>query len=234
MASARQVNLARIRFVARHLADLRETVAFLGGSVVGLLITDSAAPELRPTLDVDVIADVTSRSDYYRLEESLRSLGFTQSAVSGHPVCRWAIGEVIVDVMPTDESILGFSNHWYAPAIANAVALEIDEDLVIRVVTAPFFLAAKIEAFQGRGEGDYLASHDIEDIIAVVDGREEVVNEVRASDQQLRDFLSAEFANLLRDDDFRQSIPGHLTPDASTQARGPRIVERLADIVELS
>ena len=138
MASARQVNLARIRFVARHLADLRETVAFLGGSVVGLLITDSAAPELRPTLDVDVIADVTSRSDYYRLEESLRSLGFTQSAVSGHPVCRWAIGEVIVDVMPTDESILGFSNHWYAPAIANAVALEIDEDLVIRVVTAPF------------------------------------------------------------------------------------------------
>ena len=39
------------------------------------------------------------------------------------------------------------------------------------MVTAPYFMATKIEAFYGRGGDDFLGSHDMEDIITVIDGR---------------------------------------------------------------
>ena len=102
-------NLAMIRYVAERLGDLRERVVFLGGAATTLLITDQAAPDVRPTLDVDVIVEIGSSPDYYRLGESLREIGFTEDASEGAPLCRWLIDGIRVDIMPTDEHILGFS-----------------------------------------------------------------------------------------------------------------------------
>ena len=67
--------------------------------------------------------------------------------------------------MPTDEKILGFSNRWYKAAIHSAITYQLTEDLTIRSVTAPYFLATKMEAFLGRGHGDFLGSHDFEDMM---------------------------------------------------------------------
>ena len=135
----------------------------------------SAAPEVRSTLDVDIIVKVATRSDYYRLEASLRKLGFDQPTETGTPICRWKVSGILVDVMPTDTRILGFSNRFYDEAIENAEKVCIDEGLEINLVTPSFFLATKIEAFHGRGNGDYLGSHDMEDIVTLIDGREEIV-----------------------------------------------------------
>ena len=44
-----------IKAIAKKLGPLRERVVFLGGATTGLLITDPAAPPIRPTEDVDVI-----------------------------------------------------------------------------------------------------------------------------------------------------------------------------------
>ena len=46
------------------------------------------------------------------------------------------------------------------------------------MVKAPFFLATKLAVFDGRGEGDYVLSHDMEDIIVLLDGRRGIVEEV--------------------------------------------------------
>jgi hypothetical protein len=81
--------------------------------------------------------------------------------------------------MPTDENILGFSNRWYLPAIKNSVTIELEPDFEIRLVTAFYFLATKLEAFFGRGKGDYLVSHDLEDIINLINGRVEIVEEIK-------------------------------------------------------
>lgn len=40
-------------------------------------------------------------------------------------------------------------------------------------------IATKIEAFKGRGRGDFFASHDLEDLIFVMDGRSTIVEEVQ-------------------------------------------------------
>ena len=107
-----------IRHVAERLGDTLKNVVFLGGAATGLLLTDAAAPEVRPTDDVDVIVAVSSHADYYRLEETLRGLGFTHVR---EVICRWNVAGVLVDVMPTDEAILGFSNRWYPGALETAV-----------------------------------------------------------------------------------------------------------------
>jgi hypothetical protein len=113
MNRAVEANLAMIRHVAARLGHLRERVVFLGGAATALLITDSAAPDVRVTIDVDVIVEIASRSDYYLLAESLRAAGFSEDTREGAPICRWIVDGVAVDIMPTVSEILGFSNKWY-------------------------------------------------------------------------------------------------------------------------
>lgn len=129
-----------IRHVAARLGHLRERVVFLGGAATALLITDDAVPDVRVTVDVDVIVEIASRGDYYRLAESLRAAGFSEDSREGAPVCRWLVEGIAVDVMPTDAEILGFSNQWYQQALENSVVRQISEDMAIRLVTAPYSL----------------------------------------------------------------------------------------------
>lgn len=227
------INLEMIKIVAERLGDQREEFVFLGGASTCLLVTDPAAPEIRPTLDVDIIIEVASRLEYYKLEDKLRQLGFRQSPEPDDPICRWMVDDVKVDVMPTDEDILGFSNKWYLQAIENSNEVEIKKSLKIRMVTAPYFLATKIEAFHGRGKKDFLASHDMEDIITIIDGREEVIEEINSSLFDLRKYLSAQFQDFLANEFFIESLSGHLLPDKASQARLPILLERIGKIADL-
>ena len=128
--------------------------------------------------------------------------------------------------MPTDERILGFSNRWYAPAIASAQSIEI-AGARIRLVTPPYFIATKFEAFNGRGNNDYSGSHDLEDVIAVTDGRPEIVEEVRRASSDVRSYIASEFGRLLSTRAFLDALPGFLLPDSATQARYPLLLDRL-------
>jgi len=98
---------------ARLLRPLLEELVFVGGCVTGLLVTDEAVQEVRTTLDVDAIADITSYSEYAVFADRLRALGFTEDSTPGAPLCRWKHDGIILDVMPLDPKILGFSNRWY-------------------------------------------------------------------------------------------------------------------------
>jgi predicted nucleotidyltransferase len=176
---------------ARLLRPLLDEVVFVGGSVTGLLITDSAAGDPRATRDVDAIAAITSYPAYVTFGERLRALGFAEDTSAGAPLCRWVNGTTMLDVMPLDEEILGFSNCWYQAAMVAAVRHQLTTDLVVRLVTAPYFIATKLEAFKGRGDGDFF-SHDLEDLINVVDGRETLATEGHAENAALREYLRTE------------------------------------------
>ena len=119
MSQVRETNLAMIRHVAKRLGDLRERVVFLGGAATALLITDSAAPDVRVTTDIDVIVEIASLVEYYRFADDLRSRGFKEDIRDGAPLCRWHVDDVTVDVMPTDKTILGFSKRWYPQVISD-------------------------------------------------------------------------------------------------------------------
>jgi len=210
-----------------RLGDLVDEMVFLGGCATEMLITDQAAPPVRVTRDVDVIVEVTTRAEYYKLSEKLRELGFREDQSEGAPLCRWIMEGVILDVMPTDSKILGFSNVWYPIAMKEAVEIDLPNGNKIKVVTAPYFLATKLEAFDGRGNGDYLLSHDLEDLISVVDGRPEIIEEVRQSNEDVKNYLSEKFNDLLDSSRFIEALPGKIPGDESSQSRIPIVIERL-------
>lgn len=219
-------NLDMVALVAERLGELREEVVFVGGAVTGLLINDPAAPEARKTDDVDVIVEILSHAAYADLSKRLRKLGFKEDHSEGAPTCRWLVGGIKVDVMPTSAKVLGFSNQWYRPAVQHAEQRMVG-GLSIRVVSGPYFLATKLEAFDGRGEGDCRASHDLEDVIAVVDGRPELLVEVHAAPKPLRDYLERRLGKLIDEPSFIEALPGHLRGDEDSQGRVPVILERL-------
>lgn len=227
--SAHLANRVMLRQVALRLGPLCERVVFLGGATVGLFITDSAAPSIRATKDVDVIVEVSSTIDYVgRIRDELRARGYHEDTSEGAPLCRWIADGLVLDVMPTAAEVLGFSNRWYPLALATSVEFVLAKALTIRLVTPPCFVATKLEAFRGRGGGDYQGSHDLEDLIAVVDGREELCDEVAvAGDSALRKYIASRIRGLLRNEAFIDAVPGHLPPDTGSQARLGLVMERL-------
>ena len=150
---------------ADALGDLLGEVVFVGGATLGLWITDPAAPEPRPTKDVDLIVEVASRGDFHEFEARLRARGLREDVLSG-VICRWRHGELVLDVMPTDASILGFANRWQALAVPHAIERELPSGKRISAVSPPFLVATKLEAFAGRGREDYFGSRDFADVVS--------------------------------------------------------------------
>jgi hypothetical protein len=226
-------NLDRLIVAAELLRPVLQELVFVGGCVTGLLITDDAAGAPRSTLDVDVIAEITSYAEYADFGDRLRDLGFEEDTSEGAPLCRWTHHQTILDVMPLDEKILGFSNRWYPVAMESAVTVALSTDLEIRVVTAPFFIATKLEAFKGRGKGDFFGSHDLEDLVAVVDGRQTLVAEILAERDELRASIQAEIESLLATGDFLDALPGYLLPDPASQSRISIVQTRLKHLASI-
>jgi hypothetical protein len=229
----RDPNLDQLVAAAEALRPLLAELVFVGGCVAGLLITDEASSQPRATIDVDAIAEITSYAQYAEFGERLRAIGFTEDTSEGAPLCRWIQGSTILDVMPLDERILGFSNRWYKAAMELSVTRRLSRDLEIRVITAPYFIGTKLEAFKGRGGGDFLGSRDLEDIVSVIDGRETVTSEVRRTRRDLRSFVTHEIRDLLANPAFIDALPGFLLPDAASQSRIGITLTRLEDLASL-
>lgn len=223
-------NLDILIAAVRLLGSIADEMVFVGGCATGLLLTDPAAPSIRVTEDVDAIVEATTLRKYYHLADGLRERGFIEDMTPEAPICRWRAKGVVLDVMPTNPEILGFGNRWFGPAAVAAVDIELYSGRLIRMVTAPYFLATKFEAFDGRGNRDYLMSHDMEDIIALMDGRAEIAEEVIHSRDDLKSYLAHRFANLLEQQRFIDALPGHLPPDAASQRRLPMIMNRIKQI----
>lgn len=214
----------------KELGELADEVVVAGGAATGLLITDPATPTVRPTQDLDVIVKVINRADFYGLRDRLIVKGFRET-MNNDFVGRFVKGRMLLDIMPTDEAIFGTTNRWYLEAFNHADKKTID-DTSFKLITAPYFLGTKLEAFYGRGEGDY-SSHDIEDIVLLIDGRPEIVDEIKAADIRIKEYLANEFRKLLEDPYFIESISGHLFPDEASQARQPIIIDRLNSISDI-
>ena len=219
-----------LRQVAEALGEeLRDQVAFVGGCTTGLLLTDAFTREqVRSTDDVDLIISVMTYAQWQTFKETLKSHGFQEpsSMDEDMPICAMKLRELRVDLMP-DRDVLGFSNHWYPQALQTAEPVSLGGDLTIRVVTPPLFVATKLEAYKGRGEGDPLSSHDIEDILNLVDGRPELLDEVRAADSALQAYIAAELSELLGKDDFGYAVQSQ----AGDLDREALLFERLESLV---
>jgi hypothetical protein len=110
---------------------------------------------------------------------------------------------------------------------ANLISLD---GLELKVVATPYFIATKLEAFRGRGKGDFYASSDLEDIITVLDGHPTIVEDVADSAAALRRYIGREVGRLLENPEFLNALPGHLAGDQISQARIPMILRTLRSL----
>ena len=185
---------------------LLQNVAFVGGCTTGLLVTDDFSRQgVRFTDDVDLIVGVAGKAGWYQLRAQLIDSGFTES-MDDEVNCRMRLAELKVDFMPDDVDALGFTNCWYKEALATATLYQLQKNLQIRVVTPPYFVATKLEAYKGRGNDDPLGSHDIEDLLTLFDGRPELLNEIATSSVTLSKYISEELRALLNRPDFEYAI----------------------------
>jgi Nucleotidyl transferase AbiEii toxin, Type IV TA system len=196
---------------AQELAPFLDEAAFVGGATIALWITDQAAPEPRVTKDVDLVVEVASRLAWYDFEARLRAHGLRHDT-SSPVICRWKVGspgdELLVDLMPSDAAILGFENQWQRPALDHAKTLSLPSGRQVQAISPPYLIATKLEAWNGRGNGDHLRSHDLEDVISLIDGRVEIIDEVKEAPRDLRSFLSREISTLLDQPRFLDAIDG--------------------------
>lgn len=221
-----------IQQVAQQLGnDLLAQVAFVGGCTTGLHITDDFTKEkVRYTEDVDLIIHVLGYTGWHKFSEQVISRGFKIS-MEDEVNCRFRLGSLCVDFMPDDENVLGYSNRWYSEALATAQAYEMDNGVVIRLVTPCYFLATKFDAYKGRGNGDLLTSRDMEDILNLVDGREELFTELQNAEPSLKTYLAAAFTQLLNASEINYAVQSTASGD---QGRQQIIFERLEQFAALS
>jgi predicted nucleotidyltransferase len=221
-------SIARIRAVYNALEELAKEVVFVGGATVSLY-ADRPAGESRPTDDVDILVELMHYGDYALIEEKLRSKGFVNDIASG-VIGRYIVQGIIVDVMPTGENALGFTNTWYKPGYATAVTHILDENYKIKIFQPVYFLASKIEAFKDRG-GDGRWSSDFEDIIYVLNNRTSVWQEIREAENEIKVYLKEEFRTFLDNEYIDEWISSHL--DHYEQGRIRTILGEINTFVNL-
>lgn len=196
-------NLEVLERTAQALIPILPQVVFVGGTLTGLLIDDPGAQPARVTRDVDVVAQLAGSEGYLWAEREMKALGFGPDRSEGAPTCRWVKADLVVDLMGVEGSLFGEANPWYAAGFANRRPFRLPgSGLEIAILPAPVFLLTKWEAFKGRGQGRYSESHDIEDLLAVLDGCQGLSAEAEAADAQVRKGLRDLAQDLLGSEDF--------------------------------
>ncbi|MBW0171816.1 MAG: hypothetical protein KXJ61_16470 [Hydrogenophaga sp.] len=222
-------NLELLSGMAIAMGPLCEQVVFVGGCATGLLVTQPLLADSRVTEDVDAIVEVASLAGYHALADQLMAQGFKQTMLDNTPPFRWFWQRMQLDLVPLDEKVLGFANRWYRPGFDAAQTATLPTGLRVRHLSAPYFVATKLEAFQDRGRNDVYLSHDLEDIITVIDGRPELLAELPKAPPDVRGFIAGQFTALLQIPDFPNALPGIV----SHSSRAGLVLQRFTEIAQL-
>src|SRR5690554_1894789 len=94
-------NISMLQTVAFGLGSLKDEMVFVGGAVAELYASNPELSDIRPTLDVDCVIELRSKTAHAKFEDDLGALGFANDASKGAPICRWVYQDILVDVMPT-------------------------------------------------------------------------------------------------------------------------------------
>lgn len=202
---------------------------FVGGATTCLYIDDEAIGQLRNTKDVDCTVEVALYFKYSQLEATLREHGFKHVTGENIPLCRWQYNGIIMDIMPDDEKIIGFTNEWYKEGRKHKIEITLPSSNTIFIFPLEYFLASKIEAFNNRGKNDFVGSTDIEDIVAVLDGTLQLSIIMHEKNNATK-FVKDSFKSLLENRDFIQSLAGHV--ENSDYGRVDRINRYLNSLVK--
>ncbi|MCB0340861.1 MAG: hypothetical protein H6626_10770 [Pseudobdellovibrionaceae bacterium] len=230
--SEKDINLEIFKLMIEELSSLRDELVFLGGSTISLFITEPRHVVIRETLDVDCVVEVLHRGEYENISKKLRNLGFNED-IEGKVLCRFKKQNLVLDVMPTDTKILGFTSIWYKDGFKNSIKMKVS-GRDVKVFDLPYLMATKLEAFKGRGRGEYIFSHDIEDIVTLIDGRPSISTDLTRGHSMVTTYLKDEFGKLLNDQNFINSLDAHISDRENVEGRKKIILERMQNLIKVT
>ena len=216
--------------VASALGPLVAEVVFTGGLVVQEYWTIPALREPRATVDADVIVEAATYTEYAAFGKRLRERGFLQLAEDATPPYRWIKDDLILDVIPLDARVLGFTNRWYRSGVIHATQVSLSDTVSIRILDAPHFLASKLEAYRGRATDDPYISHDLEDVVSVVAGRPGCVEETRAADPKVAAWIRSELKGVFPEGRRVEMVAVHMDPTAPA-GLAEAVAERITALI---
>lgn len=222
------INLEVIRKIAVSLGAMNEQVVYVGGATVSLYINDPAADDVRPTKDLDISLAIASLGELEVIRKQLIRKGFKQSP-EDDIICRFRYEDIKVDVMSTKAVGWAPANPWFASGFAQKEIIEI-EDQKIQILPLPYFLASKFSAFNDRGAIDPRTSHDLEDIVYVLDNRMDIVEKLAKVPDDVRSYLADQLQRILDDRVMHEAILGNLFYE-TREERYQRIIKCIKQIV---
>lgn len=182
---------------------------------MSLYIDDPSADDVRPTKDLDLTMEIVSLGALESLRENLVSRGFIQSA-DDSVICRFRYEDVLVDVMATEPIGWAPGNRWFKEGFRQAYSYPMDE-LKIRLLPHPYFLATKFDAFFDRGIKDLYASHDFEDIVYLFNHTSDITDQIATSSTTVKKYLIECASKITASSQLQQAIIGNLFYEAQDQ-----------------
>lgn len=228
-------SVQRLKRIALALGEFAEEVVFIGGAIAPLLQLDPPFPEARPTKDIDGVVASTTYADMDRMREALRGKGFTQRPHDSAHIHRWWSPEGdALDLVPSGSHFGGSGQLWDRLALRHFLVVDLGEGIQIRHADAPAFLALKWAAFADRGRADPFASHDLEDILALIASRVDIVGEVDRASAELKQFVAESTRQFLQQQRVDDILAGHLNNAQDPRATMRLVQDRLDTIAQLA
>lgn len=222
-------NNERLQTIAEGMQDLNERLVYVGGALAGSYATDPAALDPRPTTDVDCVVNSANYAEHAAFEEQLRRQHFQNDTDSEPPViCRWVYHGEQVDVMSYEEKSLSFGNRWYRPGFEHREQYQLPSGKMIYRLPAPYYIATKIDALLSRGGNDWRGAKDFEDIIYVLNYCTDFIARFSATETDVQQYLSEQFAQMLRRPNFNEEIECAISADEVE--RTDMLIQIISDI----
>jgi predicted nucleotidyltransferase len=221
------VQIETLKEVALGLEELNSRVVFVGGAVIGLY-ANIAAPEIpRPTEDVDLTVSISTSLGLEDFRQLLFQKGIRPSS-EDLVISRFRYKGIPIDVMSTSPIDWASSNRWFKHGFDAAEAVKLDE-VEIKILPFPFFLATKFDAFESRGGLDARMSHDFEDIVYLLDNRRHFGHEIESFQEPVRAYLKMQFHHILNDRNKMEAVKAHL-PYLQRQKRFDLIIDQITTL----
>lgn len=223
------INIGVVAEIAEALGEIKDDIVFVGGAVVSLYTDDPTADEIRPTKDIDMTLQIVNLHHWQLINEKLAVLGFNPDPY-GQSICSYKYKDIPVDIMATEDGPLGPANRWYKLGFENLWTARAKQQ-EIKILSAPCYLATKFEAFKNRGS-DYRTSHDIEDIIYIIDNRINIVEDIARENELISSFIKERLNEIVKKGLLKEVLMAHIHPIMSDQ-RIPIVEEKITKILNL-
>lgn len=224
----KHVSIETIITVAKALEEINKKVVYVGGAAISLYVTESFRDSIRPTEDIDIVLEIASLSDLENLRIALSEKGIKQS-YEDDVVCRFRYKKIKIDVMATKEIAWAPANRWFEKGFQNLEKLKIDET-TIQILSLPYFLATKFEAFNNRGKTDPRTSKDFEDIVFLLNNAKDLKDKINHTDKEVYHFLQKSFKSILENRSELEALRAHLSFENEDE-RFDIVIARLKSIV---